>query len=689
MQSFYSKSFAKFLFLILLTTIISAQERNTVTHDTLTYQNPFEINVTGTRVNTLVRNNSTATTIIGQDILHNMYRTIAVDEALKYVPGVRIDNQANGSRVHMSIRGQGILSEHGLRGIKVILDGVPLNDPTGFASDLYDIDWLTVEKIEVLRGPTASLYGGGSNAGVLNIITKSGSIKNSGVDISSSFGSNEFWKAFAQLNGAASNVDYRFSVSRTMGDGYRMHSGFQANNVYGKINWQPTEKLQLIQIVGWTYYYNENAEGLNIDQVNKDLRLPNDDAIPMNEFQETNRVFGGVVGNYKINDLQDLSFNAYLRSTNYKEPGSKYIWHRKLFTPGITLQYNLQHTLGSFTNRVSIGSDIEQQNIDEYTVQNMKSAIDGSTFTSNENIQQTGIGLYLIDRVDINQQWSFILSLRYDKIKNSLFDFLKNPVDLSDEANYENTTCRLGINYSPSSSINLYANWGQGFLPPATEELSSNPENPGGFNKSLVPATSQSEEIGIRGLISEKLYYDISIFYLTTKNDFDRYRILPQRPLETFYRNYGSSRRYGLESFITWSPTQSLFFKCTYTYSNFKYSEPSIIKDNWLPNSPEHQLVLECEYKINEKISFSVSDEMQSKWYIYTDRDDIWQDGFNIASIRGTYNMKMNGAECEIFMYVRNLFDNSYIAFTEPDPDGNSYQPGPKREIFGGIKIHL
>jgi hypothetical protein len=31
--------------------------------------------------------------------------------------------------------------------------------------------------------------------------------------------------------------------------------------------------------------------------------------------------------------------------------------------------------------------------------------------------------------------------------------------------------------------------------------------------------------------------------------------------------------------------------------------------------------------------------------------------------------------------------NKKYMAFTEPDPDGNSYQPGPGREIFGSIKI--
>ena len=667
--------------------IVSAQTKTT--QDTLTFKNPYEIKVTAPRINLLMKDNPSATTVIGKDILRDMPRAVSADEALILVPGVRIDNQANGSRIHMSIRGQGILSENGLRGIKVLLDGIPLNDPTGFASDLYDVDWETVDKIEVLRGPAASLYGGGSNAGVLNIITMNGR-KSKGLsgEAYSSFGSNNFWKAGGQIFTSAANVDYRFSIARMMGDGYRIHNGFQGNNIYSKLNWNPSPNVRLTQIFGVTNYYNENAEGLTLDQVNQDPRLPNDDAIPKHEFQETNRVFGGIVGNVLINDAQNISFNAFVRSTTYKEPGSTYIWHSKFLTPGATLQYNVRQDIGTAKNYFSIGSDFETQTIDEYTMQNLGYAIEDSILTSNETIQQTGIGIFLIDRFELNPVWNFVVSFRYDKITNKLTDLLNRSINLNGNANFEKATARVGINYSPNSVVNLYANWGQGFLPPATEELSSNPANPGGFNKNLEPATSQCEELGIRGLMKENLYYDFSVFYLTTDKDFDRYRILPQRPLETFYRNAGSSRRYGFESLITWEPIKPLFIKLAYTYSNFKYTAPDSIKDNWLPNSPEHQLAIDVEYNLNENFSVGLTDEMQSKWYILTDQNTT-QVGFNLVSARVLYRWQFSNLKGELMFTVRNIFDKTYMAFTEPDPDGNCYQPGPKREIFGGIRIQL
>lgn len=134
----------------------------------------IEVLVTAPRVEIPIKENPAATTVVGREVLQSMPKGIGVEEALRLVPGVKVDNQADGERVHLSIRGQGLLTERGIRGVKVLLDGLPLNDPTGFAPDLFDVDWTAVQRIEVLRGSASALYGGGSSGGVINISTRDG-----------------------------------------------------------------------------------------------------------------------------------------------------------------------------------------------------------------------------------------------------------------------------------------------------------------------------------------------------------------------------------------------------------------------------------------------------------------------------------------------------------------------------------
>jgi iron complex outermembrane recepter protein len=676
-----------FLFIGLAAAEEPAPLANTTTAavDTPHYVSPMEVVVTTSRTPLTVRETAAAVSVVGAEYLKAMPRTIAVDEALRLVPGVRIDNQADGSRVHLAIRGQGILTERGIRGTKVLLDGIPLNDPSGFAPDFYDVDWATVERVEVLRGPAAALYGSGGSAGVINIVTKDGGAAPLAVDLMGMAGSHDFWKSFAQMSGTQNGVSYRASASRMMGDGYRHHTRFWGNNLYFKAH-TTTHGINLMPIIAGTDFYNDNAEGLNVDQVKENPRMANPDAIPFNEYMRTGRITAGVVGSAKMSDNQDVQFQAAYRATRFTEAVPSAVAQRDMAFPGASLQYTLHLGHGSIKSHVSAAVDAGWQTIKEERFMNLGGALEGAQL-SRQTIQQSGIGVSLTDQMEFGPRWSGMASVRYDAVKNKLTDHWAQPTDLSGTANFEKATGRLGFTYSPRTDLNLYASVGQGFLPPATEELINNPNQQGGFNQDLKSATSQSEEIGARGSLCKTLNYDVALFYLTTDKDFDRYR-MTARPLETFYRNLGHSRRIGAETALMWTPIKPLDVKLAYTYSNFKYTKPDSIKDNWLPNCPQHQLMADVEFRPVRHVTLGLSSETQTEWQIDT-KNSVKQDGFTLVSARAAWSWTLGSLPGELFVSARNIFGEKYIAFTEPDPDGNSYQPGPTQEVFAGMKVNF
>ena len=623
---------------------ITGQNSN---NDTINYKNIGEVLVTAYRISSPLKVNPGAVSVVSTPVLLSMPRTIAVDEALRLVPGVRIDNQADGSRIHLSIRGQGILSEHGLRGIKVQIDGIPVNDPSGFAPDLYDIDWSAVSRIEVLRGPAASLYGGGSNAGILNIKTPDGGEKKFNGTFFTSAGSNGFFKVMGQADGSYDKIKYRIDYSNFGGDGYRYHTAFRGSVLSDKLTWQAGENVKITQILIVSHYFNKNAEGLNLSQLDNP-RQANPDAIPYNEYQDTKRVTNGLLADFRISGNQNIQVSGYLKVTSYMEPGSSDVQYSQFITPGSSAQYNLNSGTGSLKNHLSAGLDCQFQSIEEYKVPNIKDSTrteeigdishairEGNTLLANQTIDQGSYGVFAIDRLEFGPRLNSVFSIRYDNISNKLTDKMDTPDPLSGSAAFQHVSARLGLSYNFSDQLNLYANAGQGFLPPSTEELTSNPESYGGFNQDLKPATSLGEEVGMRGYLLNSLYYDVTLFYLDTKNDFYRYRV-PSRPLETFYGNAGSSRRKGAEFYINWSPVKELAVQVAYTYSDFRYASPDSISGNRLPNSPVHQLFADACYKAGKHISFGISYEMQSRWYIYTDsvHSNIYQDGFGLIHAR-------------------------------------------------------
>jgi iron complex outermembrane receptor protein len=658
--------------------------------DTLLVARLRAIVVSASRIDIPLRENPAATKIVGPEVLDAMPRGIAVDEAVDLVPGVKVDNQANGKRVHLSIRGQGILSEHGIRGTKVLLDGLPLNDPSGFAPDLFDVDWATVGAVQVQRGPGASLYGGGSSAGVLSIRTSDGASAPASGLFSSTYGSNGFWRATGQVGGTVGDVNYRASYTHSTGDGYRVHTAFHGDNVYAKGHWRASAALRLTPVLWYTGFFNQNAEGLNLTWLAQDRRQANPDALTYNEYMDTRRVMGGVVGQADLGGDQSLSFNGFVRHTGYDESVPSSVLHRAMLSPGATLQYTIRRATGALRHTVSIGSDVQWQTIDDHSHPNLGGAVEGPQLLSDQTLSQSGVGVFALDRVALSERWGAMVNLRYDRNGNELADHLKaGGTDLSGSASFAAFTARVGLTYAPSEALDFYGNVGQGFLPPATEELAANPDQIGGFNRNLKAATSWGEEIGARGVLGERVMFDLTAFHLSTENDFDRYRVA-SRPLETFYRNAGSSRRFGLESALSWAPAAPLLFQLAYTWSDFKYTNTTSaygdVRGHWLPNSPEHQLFTDGQVTLARDITLGVSVQALSRWFV-DPSNATSVDGYTLLHARAGYRLRIGGTAVEATFAVRNIFAKPYIAFTEPDPDGNSYQPAAEREFFVGMRV--
>ncbi len=687
--------------IILFTAILMPALNSQTVKDTAEYTYPFDILITAPRISLQLKQSPFGTSIINQDVLNTSPRSISVDEPLKLVPGLKIDNQADGERVHLSIRGQGILSERGIRGIKVLLDGIPLNDPTGFTPDFYDVDWPGVEKIEVLRGPAASLYGGSSSSGIINIMTGNIIQNPVGGKVFLSSGTFNTWKAFGKVGTGFKQGNAFVSFSKEMGDGYRVHTHYWADKIWSKLNWNVTKNVYLQPVFGYINFYNENAEGLNRQQVSENPRQPNGDAIPKHEYIQTSRFTGGLKGDITINKNQQVSFTGFIRATKYSESVPSQVITRKMTAPGGTLQYYLKLPGKSFTNHISFGGDFQYQEIEGSSKANLGGSIEGPDFLSDYTVKQTGMGAFLLDRLEFAKEWSAMFCVRYDQIKNEMTDKLKNPVDLSGDKNFNRATGRVGLTYTPVKNMNIYANWGMGFLPPATEELIANPNAFGGFNQNLTFAQSQGPELGIRSFIGKKLYFDLAGFYLETKDDFDRFRV-STRPYETFYINAGQSRRIGAELFAKITPCERINFQFAYTYNNFVYTNTDPIKiimddttihkfiekDNFLPNSPEHQLMADLDIMLLHGLNFGITSETYSRSYI--DGANLMDEsvgGYTLWGARLTYKTVVAHANTEVSVNARNIFSKSYIAFTEPDPGGNSYQPGTPLEVFLNVRI--
>ncbi|MBK9088428.1 MAG: TonB-dependent receptor [Holophagales bacterium] len=129
-----------------------------------------------------------------------------------------------------------------------------------------------------------------------------------------------------------------------------------------------------------------------------------------------------------------------------------------------------------------------------------------------------------------------------------------------------------------------------------------------------------------------------------------------------------------------------------YTWSHFKYTEVNSLfgsySDTFMPNAPEHQLFLDVAYTLLPSLVLGASLDVVSRWAV-DPSNQTWVDGYALVNARLAYRWRAKSLRGELTLSGKNLAGKDYIAFSEPDPDGNSYQPGPRQQVFAGVRIFL
>jgi iron complex outermembrane recepter protein len=711
--------------LLLLPFFASAQKKNSpkpANPDTLLVRDLNEVVVTATRTRVPVKELPAAISIVNPDQLVTMSKTIATDEAFRLVPGVRVDNGTGGSRVHLYIRGQGVLTESGFRGIGVMIDGIPVNDPGGFAPDLYDVDFATVSNIEIVRGLAASMYGASATGGMVNILTMDGGTKPVNGLFYSTVGSYGFWKVLGQVDGTQGNVNYRVSYSHTQGNGYREHQAFKGNIFSEKLNWMPTNRIKITQLLTYTDYFNQNSEGINLGRYDTvGPRAANTDAVPYNEFHKTQRLTGGLIGRFDIHNNQDLQVKLFGRMNKYQETSNNGDDHKPFINAGISAQYNLHCGKENLKNHFSVGADYESKTMTEIEFgvpgedqinhervdkRFSEEVFDLDTILINQVIKQRSAGVFLIDKLDIAKKLFATVNLRYDYVYNELINNIPLPdsvVQPSGSREFQSPSFRIGLAYDVAKFLNIYASYGTGFLVPTEDELYNNPEHWGGFNETIKPSKMQGGELGIRGNIGKQLYYDVAGYLINSKDEFYRYSIPGRGNNTAFFGNIGASRRYGVETYFSWQPVNFIHLNLAYTWAHCQYTSPDSVSGHFIPQCPQHVLAAEVAFDFLKHFTLTLATQYQSKWYIQTDdsiyeqytengiKRNSWVSGFNIYNASLSYHFRVGGVDSELSFFAKNLFDEHYFGFTEPNngPDYNSYQPAPGREFFASLKLRF
>lgn len=629
-----------------------------------------------------------AASVLTESDIGDGRQQLGLDESLASVPGVFALNRYNFAQdLRIAIRGFGARSNFGIRGIRVFVDDVPATLPDG-QSGLDAVDLGATERIEVLRGPSASLYGTAAG-GVLSLYTREGGgLPEAGVRATGgSYG--YFDTRVEALGGAGVPVDYSVHLSRTGLDGFRDHAASERTLLTSKFGYEFSPGTRLSLLVGaLDAPIADDPGGLTAAEVAVDRRQ----ASPLNlRFDAGEAVVQqkiGVVFEQTVGERGRLRFrNHYvLRDFDNKLPFAA-VSLQRFFTGG-GVDYRHDGAVLGRPNRLLLGTDVDHQDDDRLRRTNTNGTLGAVTFDQRERVLSTGV--FARDEIDLTPDLTFVLGLRYDSVRFDVNDRFLSDGNDSGNITFEELSPSAGLIFAVTPDFSVYANASFAFETPTTTEF-ANPSGRGGFNTSLEAQTAFNLEAGVKGGADELLSYELALFHIAIDDQLIPFEI-PTSPGRFAFQNAGESTHQGMELAARLALTPQWSLGAAYTYSDFRFDAfrdqtGASLNGNRIPGIPKKLLNLDTRYAWPSGVFVAANARLVGSFF--ADNENLVSiPGYAVVDLRAGYEREVGEWRLGAHAGVNNILDRNYNANVRINAAGGRFfEPAPDRNFYGGVSI--
>ena len=624
---------------------------------------------------------------------------VNMSELLGTVPGVQVRERQNYAQdLQISVRGFGTRSTFGVRGVRILVDGIPATMPDG-QGQASTASLSSASRIEVLRGPMAQLYGN-SAGGVVQVFTKDPPTQPE-PSLSLGAGSDDQRLLGVSAGGGNETLGGIIDVSQYSTDGYRDHSAARRTTINAKIVARPSSDTKITAVLNsFDQLLSEDPLGLTRADFESDPRQVTPRAITFDTRKTIEQQQLGLVLE------QQLGANDVLNARIYG--GTRKVFQTLSFEGGPGTSggvIDLDRAYGgvgiNWTHKTKVNElplswtlGVEADSLSE-----RRQGFDnvaGTPGVLRRNEKDHAKNLDFFGQVDwaFAPQWRAIAGVRISRVRLSVDDdysdiALNNPDD-SGRVEYKQTSPVVGLVWSASDNVNIYANIGKGFETPTLAEAAYRADGTGP-NLGLRASTSVQAEIGTK-IKSGRHQMDFALFNSRSKGE-----IVPTSASggRSIFQNVDGVRRRGVEASWHADWDSSLSTHVAYTWLDAQFTEAfnnassTVAAGNRLPGTPEHSLYTELQYRWQNAVTTAVEMRADSKAYV----NDINSDaagGYAVFNLRAGYEFNAGPAKMMLFGRIDNVFDRAYAGSVIVN-DGNQrfFEPAPGRRLYVGMRTQF
>lgn len=627
----------------------------------LDQQTPFSVSVT--RRSELDRVTNTAT---------------GTESLLGRTAGVFVANRENYSLgERLSVRGSGWRASFGVRGVQVLVDGLPLTSPDG-QTILELVDPNIVRETQVIRGPNALFWGNGSG-GTLYFNTQS-EPDDPMLTLRSSFGSFGLRQNDATIRTSIGENKIQLSLSDFRTDGYRDHSKAHISRVNlgvrRELNQGQSIHYQLFAINAPDI---KNPGSLNATEFEKNPSGANPQFITQKAGKSYQHFVHGLTYSKEVSNtsFESVLYNTFRSLQNPITPSIIEIDRINVGTRN-SFQFRINKL------HISASADAAYQTDDRKNWVNTTGNKGNLTVDQVETVGSLGmalIGQYSLGDLTITS------GLRSDWLYFEADDRVGGGNDASGSRWMSALSPQLGLTYQIGFNT-LYTGVTTSFESPTTTELVNRPDLSRGFNPDLDPERSFGLEIGIRGQqLRWSLDYDLAVFRVYVRDRLSSYQTQAGGD-RTFFQNIGATIQQGVEAMVGWQVDSKNGLNVTYTLSDFTFDEDSGTNvGNKLPGIPAHSIKLQGKVLL---VGFQLRTDWLFNSKVYTNNaNSVFAEQFNVLSIGISKDIRISqSVRIAPYLNIRNLTDQAYSSSVSINAfGGRFFEPGLPRNVVVGISL--
>ncbi|WP_158551446.1 TonB-dependent receptor domain-containing protein [Rhodohalobacter sp. SW132] len=601
-----------------------------------------------------------------------------MDELTFSMPGIVIQNRENyalGER--MTIRGLGWRSPFGVRGVQVLMDDLPLTVADG-QTIMNMIDPAMVQRVELLRGPSATFWGN-SSGGVLYLSTVPPTDAPM-LQYRGYAGSHETVKQELRFNYSENGTQLYGYATYFDTDGYRDHSAARLFRGSIGAQHQISNSGRLSFSANYTSMPKAQHPGALTDEMLEESpQAARENFVNSSAGKQFDQAMAGTSYLHDFNTgVMELSVHGTYRDLQNPLPFG-YIGLER-YAGGARGTY-------SFNNlpfELDSGFEWKIQQDDRFETDNINGER-GDEISVEQTETVSNQALFLRSSVPLTSSLTFSAGIRADWIRFEGEDGLGD--DLEGERDFFALNPSAGLIYRFGNS-QLFANFSTSFESPTTTELVNRPEGGNGFNQNVDPERAISLETGFRGSIPAiNADYDVTAYRMQVRDLLLGFQTETDGPV--FFRNEGKTDHYGIETSIRFSthPIYSLELMANVLRAVFNGGE---YDGNDLPGVPTFRSGAILTLRPGSQI-FTI-DSRYTDRYAANSVNSSLTDSYLVTDLRWTITPISLGSNASVkpFLNVMNITNSRYASSVNIDAFGGFFfEPGIARSFNAGIQINF